>query len=114
MGADHLNEAASAAASLLDELGLGLRAFGEDMRARGIHVGLGGFCVVCDQAWPCDTITDDGTAAGPDRFNIAEALEEAVRLGWMEVVDDGAEGRPTYRMTLAGEAMVEAMPNEGS
>jgi hypothetical protein len=32
-----------------------LAGFAEDMRAKGIHVGIGSdpYCVTCGQRWPC-------------------------------------------------------------
>jgi hypothetical protein len=29
------------------------QSFAEEMRELGIHVGMGGKCVTCDQEWPC-------------------------------------------------------------
>lgn len=38
----------------------GVRSFAEEMRERGIHVGLGrpARCVTCDEPWPCPHATD--------------------------------------------------------
>lgn len=35
----------------------GLKGFAEEMRAKGIHVGMGRDprCVTCGEAWPCST-----------------------------------------------------------
>lgn len=30
-----------------------VQAFADDMRAKGIHVGLGSRCVTCSEVWPC-------------------------------------------------------------
>ena len=44
------------------------RAFGEEMRAHGIHVGVGKppICVVCDVEWPCHAAAPDGLACFAD------------------------------------------------
>lgn len=40
----------------------GAAAFGAEMKAQGIHVGVGSppICVVCEIAWPCNAAQPDG------------------------------------------------------
>lgn len=44
------------------------RAFGGEMKAQGIHVGVGSppICVVCEIAWPCNAAQPDGLACLAD------------------------------------------------
>lgn len=50
------------------------RGFAAEMRAQGIHVGLGSppLCVVCDVPWPCAAVSPDGPTCLADDTAIGD------------------------------------------
>lgn len=50
------------------------RAFGDEMKAQGIHVGVGSppLCVICAVPWPCHAAQPDGLACLADATAIGD------------------------------------------
>ncbi|HEV8675002.1 MAG TPA: hypothetical protein VGX21_13225 [Methylomirabilota bacterium] len=83
-----------------------LERFREDLRAQGVHVGVNYRCVSCREPFPCSAIE----LRLPDHLEaVGQAVDQAIRLGWMEPAGVDDDGTQLYRMTAAGEAYVEAM-----
>lgn len=67
----------------------GIRGFAADMRAQGIHVGMGSTprCVTCGEAWPCSASSPAARRAVDVDALVAAACEVADRLrAWCDEV----------------------------